>query len=31
MQLKVAAGESDRLLRQVLSWDDVHVVAVREG
>lgn len=31
VQLKVAAGESDRLLRQVLSWDDVHVVAVREG
>jgi ABC-2 type transport system ATP-binding protein len=31
VQLTVAARESDTLLRQVLSWDDVHVVAVRDA
>jgi ABC-2 type transport system ATP-binding protein len=29
--VKVAARDSDALLRQVLSWDDVHVVGVREA
>jgi len=29
--VKVAARGSDALLRQVLSWDDVHVVSVREA
>ena len=27
--VRVAAGESDRVLRQVLAWDGVHVTAVR--
>ena len=31
VQLTVAARESDTLLRQVLSWDDVHVAAVRDA
>ena len=29
VQLRVSAAASDTLLRQLLSWDDVHVVAVR--
>jgi ABC-2 type transport system ATP-binding protein len=29
--VKAAARDSDALLRQVLSWDDVHVVGVREA
>ena len=29
--VRVAARDSDALLRQVLSWDDVHVVGVREA
>lgn len=31
VQLTVTARESDTLLRQVLSWDDVHVAAVRDA
>jgi hypothetical protein len=29
VRVEVAARDSDDLLRQVLSWDDVHVVGVR--
>jgi ABC-2 type transport system ATP-binding protein len=31
VRVEVAARDSDALLRQVLSWDDVHVVGVREA